>query len=528
MRHHLMHRLMMRVSVLLVLTGVLLSYESVGAADCSSIKGIASNDVQNLTGSSDTLWTLTYEEPDRYAINTLSGNGNLSGTISNESNWNALYLCDTKTIRSMAYSSGITVAIADTVWNTPNDILIFSKTSGTIKRRAIPFNWPDDVLNNEDIHLGAVDLTTDGTSFYFACLDGGVAQWDPSGDSIVLLIPGKLPIPVVSLKPAEQPDPNSRVTSVSVVNNGLLVITPNKVWKYTFDTQQWDSTITTAIDRSGYVFSSFWSVFVNTRDKKAPLYGLINVNGGAEKDSMILCKYDTAAHIWRVFLDKAPGCMTAGHNGILYMVFDGNRFEAFIDTAEVGATVANPSPIVAQSAFQDSMIRAFEIEYPEYINNILYTELTDSTGNLWIATNEGLFLSPNVSPSKIIRSCNLVKRAPSVSAGLKKTYARPGILKSGMYDSKSSRAVFVYNLSKDAKATIRVYDYNMDHVKTVILSKFRKAGNNGGPLGRSTVESEDFWDGTNESGKLVAPGVYYYKITTDKGERAFGKMIVAK
>jgi flagellar hook assembly protein FlgD len=68
----------------------------------------------------------------------------------------------------------------------------------------------------------------------------------------------------------------------------------------------------------------------------------------------------------------------------------------------------------------------------------------------------------------------------------------------------------------------------MDHVKTVISGKFRKAGSNGGPFGRSTVETEDFWDGKNENGKIVAPGVYYYKISTDSGERAFGKLVVAK
>jgi WD40 repeat protein len=474
------------------------------------------------------LWTLTFEEPDRFAINTLSGDGNLSGKISDESNWNALYLCDTKNVRSMAFSSGNTVAITDTVWNKPNDILVFSKTGGTINRRNISLAWPGRILGNEDIHVGAVDLTTDGASFYFACLDGGVAKWDPSSNKVVCIIPGMQSKPIESLELATQPDPNLRVTSVSTIDNGLIVITPKRVWKYAFDTQQWDTTITSVIDRSGYTVTSFWSAFVNNRAKGSPLYGMIHVKGGPENDSLILCKYDTTAHIWRVFMDKAPGCLTAGPDGILYMVFEGNRFEAFIDTAEVGATVANPAPVVTQSAFQDSMVRAFEIEYPEYINNILYTELTDSTGNLWIATSEGLFLSANVSPKKIIRSCSLVKRAPSVSSGLKKTYARPGILKSGIYDAKSSRAVFVYNLSKDAKVTIRVYDYNMDHVKTVISGKFRKAGNNGGPMGRSTVESEDFWDGKTEGGKIVAPGVYYYKITTDKGERAFGKMIVAK
>jgi hypothetical protein len=519
---------MMRASVWLVFTGMLLSYKGAGAADCPSIKGVASNNVYTITGNRDTLWTLTFEEPDRYAVNTLSGDGNLSGKISDEGNWNALYLCNTKRVVSMAYTSGITVAITDTVWHKPNDILVFSKAAGTIKRRSVSFDWPSAVVNNDSMHVCAIDLTTDGKYFYFACLDGGVVQWDPSTEKTKLFIPGMPPKPIESLTSIKMPEPKLRVTSVSAINNGLIVITPKKVWKYSFDAQAWDSTITSSIDKNGYTFSSFYSAFINTRDKKAPFYGMINVKEGTEKDTMILCKYDTTTHIWRVFMDKAPTCLTAGHNGVLYMVFENNRFEAFIDTAETGATVANPAPVVAQAAFQDSMIRTFEIEYPEHINNILYSDLTDSTGNLWIATSEGLFLSPDVSPHKIIRSCKLVKRAPSVSAGLKKTYARPGILKSGIYDAKSSRAVFVYNLSKDAKVTIRVYDYNMDHVKTVIDGKFRKAGNNGGPMGRSTVESEDFWDGKNEGGKMVAPGIYYYKISTDKGERAFGKMIVAK
>jgi hypothetical protein len=68
----------------------------------------------------------------------------------------------------------------------------------------------------------------------------------------------------------------------------------------------------------------------------------------------------------------------------------------------------------------------------------------------------------------------------------------------------------------------------MDLVKTIIRKKFRRAGDNGGQHGRSTVESEDWWDGRNSAGKMVAPGVYYYRISTDIGERAFGKIVVAK
>jgi hypothetical protein len=68
----------------------------------------------------------------------------------------------------------------------------------------------------------------------------------------------------------------------------------------------------------------------------------------------------------------------------------------------------------------------------------------------------------------------------------------------------------------------------MDHVVRIINNAQRKAGIHVA-TGRSTVPAEDTWDGTenNKGGRMVAPGVYYYKISTKKGTRAFGKIIVA-
>jgi flagellar hook assembly protein FlgD len=82
-------------------------------------------------------------------------------------------------------------------------------------------------------------------------------------------------------------------------------------------------------------------------------------------------------------------------------------------------------------------------------------------------------------------------------------------------------------LAKASNVTIRIYDWNMDLVKTVISNKDRPAGNDQAN-GRSTNPTEDTWDGTTDSGRRVAVGVYYYKITAQSGERSFGKIIVAK
>ncbi|HMA66159.1 MAG TPA: hypothetical protein VKO63_13210, partial [Chitinispirillaceae bacterium] len=80
----------------------------------------------------------------------------------------------------------------------------------------------------------------------------------------------------------------------------------------------------------------------------------------------------------------------------------------------------------------------------------------------------------------------------------------------------------------NANVTIRIYDYNNDLVKTVIEQQPRKSGTENAEYGRSNDKYKDVWDGTTAGGKVCAPGVYYFKITTDIGEHAFGKVVVAK
>ena len=120
-----------------------------------------------------------------------------------------------------------------------------------------------------------------------------------------------------------------------------------------------------------------------------------------------------------------------------------------------------------------------------------------------------------------------IHRERTIQTGLKETYAVPGILAND--PAKPNQAVFSYSLSKASKVSITIYDWNMDIVKNVITNEDRGAGTSD-PLGngKSTNSKRDYWDGTNNAGRRVAVGVYYYKITAQSGERSFGKIIVAK
>jgi len=97
------------------------------------------------------------------------------------------------------------------------------------------------------------------------------------------------------------------------------------------------------------------------------------------------------------------------------------------------------------------------------------------------------------------------------------SYAYPSIL----YNT-TRPAQFAYGLRKSGRVTITVYDLAMDRIRTVIQNEPRPAAQ------RSEKDKLDSWDGTDDFGLLVPPGVYYYKIQSDQGEVFYGKIAVMK
>lgn len=71
----------------------------------------------------------------------------------------------------------------------------------------------------------------------------------------------------------------------------------------------------------------------------------------------------------------------------------------------------------------------------------------------------------------------------------------------------------------DTRATVKIYDINLELVKSVVSGIQRIGG----------VESDDIvWDGTNDKGDYVANGVYFYRIELDSGEDLWGKVVIIK
>ncbi len=63
--------------------------------------------------------------------------------------------------------------------------------------------------------------------------------------------------------------------------------------------------------------------------------------------------------------------------------------------------------------------------------------------------------------------------------------------------------------------SIEIFDFGMNRLRTLINQASRGSG-----------EFDEIWDGRDDHGKLVANGVYFYRVKTSSGDPEFGKILV--
>ncbi len=83
------------------------------------------------------------------------------------------------------------------------------------------------------------------------------------------------------------------------------------------------------------------------------------------------------------------------------------------------------------------------------------------------------------------------------------------------------KVTFKYNTqNKNENVTIRIFDFGMNYLRTVIQSAPRKLAASDPPI--------DSWDGRDDKGSYVPNGVYFYRVEVGSNDPLYGKIIVIK
>ncbi len=507
-------------------------------SSCDSTNAIISNDMVSLAGNGDTLWVAS-EDPKL-------GLG-LNDTIAGALRWGGQYLScyandnlqctvyGSRTIAALLYPVSLSGSGIDST--RPN--ILWHYTLSTTGHSApdtvsIQFLTASGINRSFEMDNGVYS----GGNFYFCCRGGGIVQWNPLAPGpagLSGMLPGDpVPYPLDSVvNTTVHPLFGTAAANLRSIDrygdSALVVVNASRIWIYNYVRNSWDSTTVTAALPNAMTLDSLSVVFTNSFSPTPQplLYALMYYTYQNALDSGLF-RFHYGTKTWSLILSPPQTVIAPASRGCLYAVDKGsNKIQVFRDSLPDADTLTLSQPLVPGVIFLNRL-NITENPQPQQYNDILFVPTHDSTGHLFIATGSGLYYSWNEVPGITADTLAFIERAKTIGGGLTETYALPGILNNSYNGSdvlQKSSVTFVYKLAHDANVTIKVYDYNMQLTKLVINNQPRKAATTSG---RSTNAAQDIWNGTTDSGRLAAPGVYYYKITASTGERSFGKIVVAK
>ncbi len=152
-----------------------------------------------------------------------------------------------------------------------------------------------------------------------------------------------------------------------------------------------------------------------------------------------------------------------------------------------------------------------------------YSSSFSNTGDkLWLGSGEGLALQNGTSLGWT-DNWSIFFASLKLSSNTD-TYAFPN-----PFSPKTDVCKIKYSTGgKSESVTIRVFNFGMKYVKTIIQNAQRGTElhivnrvNSGGVNG-----ALDFWDGTDDNGNVVPNGVYFYRVDIGSNNPVFGKILV--
>lgn len=201
---------------------------------------------------------------------------------------------------------------------------------------------------------------------------------------------------------------------------------------------------------------------------------------------------------WRTALRGEFAHNFAFDDSVVYVTTDNGLFKSI----DGGQTWALFPDIVGQSG--DRRILA----------NEFFAVGVSAGHTLWVGTADGLARTANGGLTwEVIQTFQ-----PTGRDQTPRTYAYPNPFSPNVYNKLNGQGHvrFQYNTTRATQVTIRLYDYAMQLVTTVVEGKPRPA--NG--------DFYEIWDGRDDQGQPVANGVYFYRLDLEGEGRFWGKVMV--
>lgn len=155
------------------------------------------------------------------------------------------------------------------------------------------------------------------------------------------------------------------------------------------------------------------------------------------------------------------------------------------------------------------------------INTNVYYAATAQTGYVWLGSTDGL-ARLNESGGMWKGDWKVYFSSRSLSSKTE-SYAFPN-----PFSPRQEICKIKYSTGgKSSSVTIRIFDFGMNYLRTVIQNAVRgNPSNVVDDLGGASSGVLDFWDGRNDNGEVVPNGVYFYRVDVDSEEPVFGKILV--
>ncbi|MGD9200346.1 MAG: hypothetical protein PVI26_02185 [Chitinispirillia bacterium] len=478
---------------------------------------IISNELYQLAGSGDTLWVLSSKGVN-YHLNIADSTMDWKG-FRDLKGWFIAYGYGHTLIRLMEndevyYKTGI-----------PDRLWLFSMTTPK-QPKYIELPFDTDNLNAE-AYFQASDALFFQNSFWLSCMNGGLVKYNIANGNKSIFFPG-----IDSTGFNEQEFVKAFLADSSgfysdstfvfnvVQKDSSLLWVACKTALWTFDTKDttWEK-INDSLEGNRHIHK-YLDININKKNDTTYIYTILSELNGSDTVTSFY-KYNTLSKKWIRSASKESlnVDIVFGKEEYVYMIdYQDDNIKLFNDTTE---QLDLAQPYLNIEIFENRIDKA-NVDILNFSKTDIHYSINGSDTIFAIATDQGLFYSTNEHYDERNNiPFKYIGRSVPLKSGLKQIYAVPGII-----NDTHREAVFAYNLSKEDRVTIDIFDYNMDHVIRIIDNELRQSGQNR-ISGRSTIPSVDRWDGL-KNGRAVAPGVYYFRIKPKKGNAKFGKIIVAR